>query len=40
MADIQTSEVDTKLAPVNLGNYILYADRSLKDEQVLNRPFF
>jgi hypothetical protein len=37
MADIQTSEVDAKLAPVN--HKILYTDRSSKDEQLLIRPF-
>jgi hypothetical protein len=36
MADIQTSEVDAKLAP----DYeILYTDRSSKDEQLLTGPF-
>jgi hypothetical protein len=37
MTDVQTSEVDAKLAPVNVG--ILYTDRSSKDEQLLMRPF-
>jgi hypothetical protein len=36
MADVQTSEVDAKLAPVNM---ILNTDRSSKDEQLLMRPF-
>jgi hypothetical protein len=39
MADVQTSEVDSKLAPVNVGHEILYTDRSSKDEQLLIRPF-
>jgi hypothetical protein len=36
MAGVQTSEVDAKLAPVNVGPY---TDRSSKDEQLLIRPF-
>jgi hypothetical protein len=28
MTDVQTSEVDTKLAPDNVDNKTLYADRS------------
>jgi hypothetical protein len=39
MADVQTSEVDAKLAPVNLGHEILYTDGYSKDEQLLIRPF-
>jgi hypothetical protein len=38
MADIQTSEVDAKLDSINVGSWILYADRSWKDEQLLLRP--
>jgi hypothetical protein len=30
--------VHTKLAPFNVGHKILYADRSLKDEQLLISP--
>jgi hypothetical protein len=37
MADVHTSEVDAKLAPVNVE--IVYTDRSSKDEQLLMRPF-
>jgi hypothetical protein len=37
MADVQTSEMYAKLAPVNVE--ILYPDRSSKDEQLLMRPF-
>jgi hypothetical protein len=37
MCDIQTSEVDTKLAPVNVGPYNFYDDRSLVEEQLLIR---
>jgi hypothetical protein len=39
MADVQTSEVDAKLAPVNVDHEILYTDRSSKDEQLLIRQF-
>jgi hypothetical protein len=39
MADVQTSEVDAKLVPVNVGHEILYTDRSSKYEQLLIRPF-
>jgi hypothetical protein len=39
MADAQTSEVDAKLAPVNVGHEILFTDRSSTDEQLLIRPF-
>jgi hypothetical protein len=39
MADVQISEVDAKLAPVNMDHEILYTDRSSKDEQLLMRPF-
>jgi hypothetical protein len=39
MADVQNSEVDTKLSPVNVGHGLLYTDRSSKDEQLLMRPF-
>jgi hypothetical protein len=39
MADVQTSEVDAKLAPVNGDHDILYTDRPTKDEQLLIRPF-
>jgi hypothetical protein len=39
MADVQTSEVDAKLAPVNVEHEILYTDISSKDEQLLIRPF-
>jgi hypothetical protein len=39
MADIQTSEMDAKLAPVNVEHEILCTDRSSKDEQLLVRPF-
>jgi hypothetical protein len=41
MADVQTFEVDAKLAPVkkNLEHDILYTYRSSKDEQLLMRPF-
>jgi hypothetical protein len=37
MADVQTSEVVVKLAPVK-DHAILYTDRSSKDEQLLIRP--
>jgi hypothetical protein len=40
MADVQTSEVDAKLAPVNVGPLNFVYDRSSKDEQLLIRPFF
>jgi hypothetical protein len=36
--DIQTSEVDAKCVPINVGHESLYADRSSKDEQLLIRP--
>jgi hypothetical protein len=36
MADVQTSEMDAKLAPEH---EILYTDRSSKDEQLLMRSF-
>jgi hypothetical protein len=39
MADVKTSEMDEKIAPVNVGHEILYTDRSSKDEQLLIRPF-
>jgi hypothetical protein len=37
MADIQTPEVDTKLAPSNIKSWtaVVYASRSSKDEQLL-----
>jgi hypothetical protein len=35
MADAQTSEVDTKISPVNVGRDILYADTSSVDEHLL-----
>jgi hypothetical protein len=38
MADVQTSDVEAKLAPVNVRRGILCADRSSKDEQLLIRP--
>jgi hypothetical protein len=38
MADVQTSEVDAKLAPVKWDHEILYTDRSTMDEQ-LEIPF-
>jgi hypothetical protein len=38
--DVQTSEEDAKLAPVNVDHTLLYADRSSKDEQLLMRLFF
>jgi hypothetical protein len=40
MAVVQTSEVDRELAPVNVGNEILYADKFSKNCQLLIRPFF
>jgi hypothetical protein len=36
MADVQTFEVDVKLAPAK--HKILYSDRSPGDEQLLMRP--
>jgi hypothetical protein len=39
MAEVQTSEVSAKLAPVNVGREILFSDRSSKDEHLLIRPF-
>jgi hypothetical protein len=39
MADVQTSEMDTKFAPVNVGNEILFSDRASKDEKLLMRQF-
>jgi len=39
MADVQTSEVNAKLAPLNIGPKILYSDRSSEDEQFLIRLF-
>jgi hypothetical protein len=32
MEDVQTSEVDVKISPPNVGTF--YADRSLEDEQL------
>jgi hypothetical protein len=40
MADVRTSEMDEKLAPFNVEHNILYGDRSLKDERLLNGPIF
>jgi hypothetical protein len=42
MADVQTSEVDAKLAPLQStwNHEILYTDRSSKNEQLLERLFF
>jgi hypothetical protein len=37
MADVQTSEVYAKFAPVNMDYEILYADRSAEDKQLLIR---
>jgi hypothetical protein len=39
MEEIQTSDVDQKLAPVNMGYEILFALRYSKNEQLLIRPF-
>jgi hypothetical protein len=36
MADVQTFEVDVKLAPAK--HKMLYSDRSSEDEQLLIRP--
>jgi hypothetical protein len=38
MADIQTCEVNAKLAPLNIEHEILYSDRPSEDEQLLVRP--
>jgi hypothetical protein len=38
MADVQTSEVDAKLAPVYVDNEMLYDFTPSKDEQLLIRP--
>jgi hypothetical protein len=39
MADVKTSQVNVKRAPVNMDHGILNADRSLEDKELLNRPF-
>jgi hypothetical protein len=39
MSDVQTSEVDAKLAPVMRDHEILYTDKFSKDEQLLIKPF-
>jgi hypothetical protein len=39
MANVQTSEVDAKLVPVNTGYAILCADRASKAEQLSIKPF-
>jgi hypothetical protein len=39
MADVQTTEVDSKLAQGTWDYEILYTDRSSKDEQLLMRLF-
>jgi hypothetical protein len=36
--DFQMTEVDAKLAPVNVGHKLLHADRSSEDEQLLIWP--
>jgi hypothetical protein len=40
MADVQTSVVYAKFAPVNMDYEILYADRSAEDKQLLIIAFF
>jgi hypothetical protein len=40
MSDVQTSEVDAKLAPVEVDPSMCYADRSSNDEELLIRSFF
>jgi hypothetical protein len=37
MADFQTSKVDVKLAPANVGQLNFVSDRSLEDEPLLMR---
>jgi hypothetical protein len=37
MPDVQTFEVDAKLAPLNVGPLSLYPDRSSEDEQLTMR---
>jgi hypothetical protein len=39
MADVQTSEVNAKLVPINVSHEMLYADRSSEDDKLLIRPF-
>jgi hypothetical protein len=39
MADVKTSQVNVKRAPVNMDHEILNADRPLEDKELLNRPF-
>jgi hypothetical protein len=40
MANVQTTEVNVKTGPLNVGPYNIYSERSLEDEQLLIRPFF
>jgi len=35
MVGFKATDVDTKLVPFNVGPHILYANRSLEDEQLL-----
>jgi hypothetical protein len=39
MEDVQTCEVDAKVAQKTWQHEILFADRSLKDEQLLTIPY-
>jgi hypothetical protein len=39
MTDVQTSEVDAKLASLRWDHEMLFADRSSDDEQLLMRQF-
>jgi hypothetical protein len=40
MADVQTSEVDSKFEPVSEGPSNIHTDRPSEDKQFLTRPFF
>jgi hypothetical protein len=40
MADVQTSEINAKFAPLNTGPNILYSDRSSEDEHFFNKTIF